>query len=58
MGQGKFTVRLKGEKKGTYCYQVAMNCAYDICESMADISDFTESMVTINNKPIAYWLGC
>lgn len=53
----RFIVKLNGEKNGTYCYQVAMNCACDICDAMADNSDFTESMVTINNKPLAYWLG-
>lgn len=53
----RFIVKLNGEKIGAYCYQVAMNCACNICDTMADNSDFTESMVTINNKPLAFWLG-
>ena len=53
----RFTVKLRGEKIGAYCYQVALNCACDICDAMAENIDFTESMVTINNKPLSFWLG-
>lgn len=53
----RFIVKLNGEKIGAFCYQVAMNYACNVCDAMADNSDFAESMVTINNKPLAFWLG-
>lgn len=51
------TVRLKGEKQGTFCYQVAMNMAYDLACSMLDIEDFEEDMITINGRPYSYYFG-
>lgn len=50
-----FTVRLKGEKKGTFCYQVAMNYAYDLAEAMSEIEDFNNDMITINGRPYSYY---
>ena len=50
-----FTVRLKGEKKGTFCYQVAMNYAFDLAEAMSEIEDFDNDMITINGRPYSYY---
>nr|DAH90835.1 MAG TPA: hypothetical protein [Caudoviricetes sp.] len=47
----KFTVKLNGEKQGTYSYQVAMNLAIDLAED----ENFSTEMITINGKPYSYW---
>ena len=57
IGNMRYTVRLKGEKQGTFCYQVAMNMAYDLACSMLDIEDFEEDMITINGRPYSYYFG-
>lgn len=50
-----YTIRLKGEKQGTFCYQVAMNFAYDLACAMSEIEDFNNDMITINGRPYSYY---
>lgn len=51
----KFTVKLNGEKLGTFSYQVAMNLAKDLAEALAEDENFSTEMIIINGKPYSYW---